>query len=134
MFTEKLAAVKLEGKLSVNGTGRVEVFYNGQWGSVCDNGWDINDAKVVCRELGYRYAIKALQGVYAPFGTGQRWLDNVACTGDEQYLSSCPHSGWDSHNCWYFANAGVECSTTGKVIIHYDFVALHSMWRIFLKG
>ena len=46
--------------------GRVEVFHDGQWGSICDDGWDINDATVVCHQLGYARAIAALE--YAVFG------------------------------------------------------------------
>ena len=46
--------------------GRVEVFHDGQWGSICDDGWDINDATVVCHQLGYARAIAYLE--YAVFG------------------------------------------------------------------
>lgn len=44
--------VRLAGGASPN-EGRVEVFYDGIWGTVCDDGWDKNDANVVCKELGF---------------------------------------------------------------------------------
>ena len=94
--------------------GRVEVYYNGSWGTICDDDWDINDAQVVCRELGYDGGVRAISGKYIPDGTGQIWLDNVACSGSEPSLSSCPHSEWGRHNCLHSFDAGVECFSQGN--------------------
>ena len=100
----------MEGPSSHNGTGRVEVFYKGQWGTICDDSWDMNDAIVVCRQLGYLYAVRALQGYHGvPDGSGQIWLDDVSCSGKEKTLASCPHSGWGNHDCRHSEDAGVEC-------------------------
>jgi hypothetical protein len=114
VYTGKSIAVRLRGPSSLNGTGRVEVFYNGQWGTICDDRWDINDARVFCRELGYNYGVRSLQGGQVPSGTGKIWLDDVTCTGSEQNLTSCSHGGWGNHNCGHSEDAGVECSSTGK--------------------
>ena len=107
--------IRLQGPLSKNGTGRVEVFHKGQWGTVCHYIWGINDAKVACRELGYKYTVRALYGSDVPSGTGPVWLDHVACAGTEQSLSQCGHRGWGEHDCSHSEDAGVECSSTGKV-------------------
>jgi hypothetical protein len=86
--------------------GRVEVYYNGTWGTVCDDGWGINEARVVCRQLGF-------EGVYTLSyfgqGSGQIWLDNVECTGRESSLFSCTHGGMGIHNCGHDEDAGVRC-------------------------
>jgi deleted-in-malignant-brain-tumors protein 1 len=96
----------------------VEVFYNGRWGTICDNYWDINDARVVCRQLGYQYTVRALRGNQVPDGTGQIWLSSVRCTGSEENLISCSHSGWGNIYCGHHQDAGVECSATGRIIRH----------------
>ena len=104
----------MQGPSKEHGIGRIEVFYNDQWGTVCDDSWDKNDANVVCRQLGYKYAFRALQGSDVPDGSGQIWLDDVDCTGSEKNLSSCSHKKWGNHNCDHSHDAGVECSSNGN--------------------
>ena len=91
-------------------SGRVEVLYDGEWGTVCDDGWDINDGNVVCRQLGFRDAIRVHTSAYFGAGSGSIWLDEVACTGSESRISDCSHDGWGVEDCIdEFEAAGVEC-------------------------
>ena len=107
-------SIRLQGPSSKNGTGRVEILYKGAWGTVCDDRWDLKDARVVCRQLGYPDAVRALQWNQVLSGSGQIWLDEVSCTGEEENLSGCSHRGWGIHNCRHSEDAGVECSKTGE--------------------
>lgn len=94
------------------GFGRVEVYYSGEWGTVCDDSWDIRDARVACRQLGFVDAIAAYQGSQGiKDGTGRIWLDNVHCNGNELNLQSCRHNSWGRHNCRHYEDAGVRCDT-----------------------
>ncbi len=104
----------MQGPLIASGTGRVEVFYNGKWGTICDDNWDIEDADVACRQLDFKHAVKALQGTDVPDGSGTIWLDSVDCSGNESSLSSCSHAGWENHDCSHSEDAGVKCTSTGK--------------------
>ena len=106
-----ILAVRLVGGPD-NEAGRVEVYYNKSWGSVCDDHWNINDARVVCRQLGFRYALKAYQKAYYGQGTGRIWLDDVRCRGSESSLFLCWHKGMGNHNCDHSEDAGVLCGNT----------------------
>ena len=85
----------------------MEVYYNGVWGTVCGDGWDLDDAQVVCRQLGFGLAIAV--PFYEEDG-GQIWLENVDCTGTELTVENCSHHGWGIENCDHAEYAGVECS------------------------
>ena len=89
------------------------MYYNGTWGTVCDDYWDINDADVVCRQLGFSYALNAYQDAHYGQGTGPILLDDVSCEGSESSLSSCDHRGVGNHDCDHSEDAGVRCRNIG---------------------
>ncbi|XP_075392928.1 soluble scavenger receptor cysteine-rich domain-containing protein SSC5D isoform X2 [Tenrec ecaudatus] len=90
--------------------GRLEVWHAGRWGTVCDDGWDLRDAAVACRELGCGGALASPGGAFFGEGTGPVWLSELACRGSEGQLSLCPHRGWKAHICSHEEDAGVVCA------------------------
>ncbi|ELT95811.1 hypothetical protein CAPTEDRAFT_79363, partial [Capitella teleta] len=101
----------------VNGTkigeGRVEIFHDGEWGTVCDDNFDEHTASVVCRSLGY-YGGKLITSFHYQYltigpGTGKIWLESVSCAGDESSLEDCDHQGWGSHDCYHREDVAVAC-------------------------
>ncbi len=91
--------------------GRVEVYYNGTWGTVCDDNWGFEDARVVCRQLGFYDAETTVASGYFGQGSGPIWLDDVNCYGYESSLFSCRHDGVGTHNCGHHEDAGVRCNS-----------------------
>ena len=89
--------------------GRVEVHHNGEWGTVCDDGWDLNGAQTVCNELGFGKAVAAKHSAFYGQGSEQIWLDDVTCVGTESMIEGCSHGGWGSHDCDHRKDAGAKC-------------------------
>ncbi|XP_064617048.1 deleted in malignant brain tumors 1 protein-like [Liolophura sinensis] len=92
--------------------GRVEVYYGGVFGTICDHSWSTGDANVVCGMLGYdRTSAVAITGAGYGQGTGRIWLDNVQCNGNENHVARCRSTGWHVHNCGHQNDAGVKCTS-----------------------
>ena len=83
-------------------------------GTVCADSWGDEDARVVCRQLGFHGTATAVRGTQFGVGSSDQpiWLDEVTCTGSELSLSECPDAGWAVHDCIHFDDAGVVCEGT----------------------
>ena len=93
--------------------GRVEVFYQGSWGTVCDDDWDIEDANVVCKSLGFEEAIDSRGSAFFGPGSGEIILDDVMCVGSESDIMNCPHRRLGNHNCDHNEDASAICQSAG---------------------
>ena len=89
--------------------GRVEVMHNRAWGTVCSLGWDLQEATVVCHQLGYGRAVAALSAYGG--GSGPIWYDNVYCNGSESSLTQCAHRDLGVHFCDHRLDAGLICAS-----------------------
>uniref|UniRef100_A0A8C5PQC0 SRCR domain-containing protein n=1 Tax=Leptobrachium leishanense TaxID=445787 RepID=A0A8C5PQC0_9ANUR len=108
IFSHEYDRLRLIGGQN-NCSGRVEIFYQGVWGTVCDDSWDMNDAEVVCRQLGCGSAQAAVGEAMFGYGKGPIWMDEVNCKGNEEALHDCSSLPWNTSDCRHKEDAGVSC-------------------------
>ncbi|KAG5876780.1 hypothetical protein JTB14_038406 [Gonioctena quinquepunctata] len=98
----------------VNGSksseGRLEIKHHGIWGTVCDDDFNEDAAKVVCKYFGFQGTSTVKKDGYFGQGNGPIWLDQVSCLGNETELEKCTHWNWGEHNCDHNEDVGVICS------------------------
>ncbi|XP_052787721.1 uncharacterized protein LOC128222659 [Mya arenaria] len=90
--------------------GRLEILHGSEWGTVCDDGFDLEDAKVACLMIDSKFVYYGYNpDAYYGRGTGAIWLDEVACTGEERSLFHCEGDGIGEHNCNHGEDVGIKC-------------------------
>ena len=100
------------------------MYYNGEWGNVCNDGWDLNDTEVVCTELGYGPAITATHLYHMTTTYNQNsehvWLDELNCVGTEVTIANCSNGGWGNHDfdCSNDEVAGVRCAGSSGMLFN----------------
>ncbi|KAL0148716.1 hypothetical protein M9458_056043, partial [Cirrhinus mrigala] len=90
--------------------GRLEVYYKGEWGTVCDDYWGLTAASVVCRELGCGDTIDEIHLANFGPGSGKIWMDYVDCSGSESTVLDCGGLDVNDPDCTHSEDAGVICS------------------------
>ncbi|XP_065846358.1 neurotrypsin-like isoform X2 [Oscarella lobularis] len=91
-------------------SGRLQIYHNNRWGTICDDYFALNEAIVACRQLGFTtgyvgYKSRAFYGR----GSGPIWIDDLRCSGNESSIDKCSFNGWGSHNCYHSEDVGVVC-------------------------
>ncbi|XP_064860521.1 lysyl oxidase homolog 3B-like isoform X5 [Oncorhynchus nerka] len=100
---------RLVGYPRKHNEGRIEVFYKGEWGTICDDDFSLSNANVLCRQLGFVSATGWTHSAKYGKGLGKIWLDNVQCNGGEKSIELCKSRGWGNSDCTHDEDAGVVC-------------------------
>ena len=111
----------------VNGSnekeGRVEIYWNNWWSTVCDDYWDNTEGSVICKQLGY-IGGSVKKSAYFGEGSGLILLDDVNCIGSETTIFACSHKDFGEHDCKHYEDVGVVCygeSTGGN---YYNIITI----------
>ena len=103
-------ALRLVDTESTQFGGRLEVYYNSEWGTVCDDSWGSPDATVACIQMGFVGVSDSDSSRFGSGSSSQRiWLDDVACSGSESRLIDCSHAGIGNENCAHSEDVGIVC-------------------------
>ena len=101
---------------SLPNEGRIEVYYNGEWGTVCSNGWDDSDSSLVCAQLGFKSS--TISREFGP-GTGRILLDNVMCSSTDVVLANCGHYGVGiTINCDHSKDVAIKCHGMYNLVVY----------------
>ncbi|XP_022100823.1 uncharacterized protein LOC110984704 isoform X3 [Acanthaster planci] len=115
------------------GEGVLEVYYNNEWGTVCNKGWDIKDAEVACRQLGYN-GVKYLSSFTLAFDYNNDRFTSVMfgevdCNGTEASLFDCPKSNWyiDDFSCSHYNDVILGCTKEDIDLKLKDFTVVETV-------
>ncbi|XP_019858826.1 PREDICTED: bone morphogenetic protein 1-like, partial [Amphimedon queenslandica] len=96
--------------------GRVEVFWNGQWGTVCDDSFGRNDGRVICKYMGFPDVVATYHRARFGQGTGPIVMDDLRCAGNEYSPFACPMRTIGTHNCHHSEDASVMCQKNVRLV------------------
>lgn len=113
VYAQKEGQIRLVGSTD-KWQGRVEIFHNKTWGTICDDYWDINYANVVCKQLGFGAGLEVYMAADFGKGTGPIHLDRLRCYGNESKILDCDPKGWNHNYCTHDEDVGVACMHASK--------------------
>ena len=109
-----------------NSSGRVEVFYNNEWGTICNDDFDLTDGLVICRLLGFVNVLRLPHWSEFGRGYGPIWVDELECIGNETSIGECQANEWGEHDCSHFEDVSLHC--TSKFIACSRCACYACMW------
>ena len=93
----------------------MEVYHNGEWSAVCDDGWNLDDAHLVCRELGFSKAISTRNHGISIQDVSSICLNNLKCVGTEWTITNCSYKRERIH-FFHRYSGGVKC-VSGNIFV-----------------